>query len=416
MELLEIFKKLGIALGLGLLVGLQRERTDARLAGFRTFPLITILGALSGLLGEGFGGWVIGLGLVGLTAIIVVGNLEALRAKNEPSGVTSEAALLVMYAVGAYLMVGHSSVAIAIGGTVAVLLHLKPEMHALAAKILDRDFKAIMQFALISLVILPILPNEYYGPYRVLNPFKIWLMVVLIVGISLGGYITYKILGPRAGTWAAGVLGGLISSTATTVSYSRRSKEAPKSHVLATFVILAASAIVFLRVLILVGATAPAFLRDVAVPMGVMFGTIGALSVRSWLASRTEAGPMPAQSNPTELKPAIIFALLFTVILVGVAAAKNYFGSKGLYAVAVLSGLADMDAITVSITQLVNTQTLPASTGWRLILVASMSNLVFKAGVVALLGDRKLFFRVAGSFAVAFAVGVLILLFWPAPE
>jgi len=413
MELLETFQKLGIALGLGLLVGLQRERTDARLAGFRTFPLITLLGALSGLLGKDFGGWIMGLGLVGLTAVIAVGNLEAIRSKTESPGVTSEAALLVMYAVGAYLMVGHTSVAIAVGGTVAVLLHLKPEMHALAAKIGDRDFKAIMQFVLISLVILPVLPDQFYGPYRVLNPFKIWLMVVLIVGISLGGYIAYKILGPRAGTWAGGVLGGLISSTATTVSYARRSREAPNTHALATFVILVASAIVFLRVLILVGATAPAFLGVVAAPMGIMFVTMGALSLRSWRASRTETAPMPEQSNPTELKPAIIFALLFALILLGVAAAKDYFGSSGLYVVAILSGLADMDAITLSITQLINSQSLPSTTGWRAILIAAMSNLAFKAAVVAALGNRKLFVRVAASFAVALAVGAALLLFWP---
>jgi len=414
MELLEVFKRLGIALGLGLLVGLQRERTDARLAGFRTFPLITLLGALTGLLGKDFGGWIMGLGLLGLAAVIVVGNLEALRGKNESPGVTSEAALLVMYAVGAYLMIGHSSVAIAVGGTVAVLLHLKPEMHALAAKIGDRDFKAIMQFVLISLVILPVLPNQYYGPYYVLNPYKIWLMVVLIVGISLGGYLAYKLLGPRAGTWAGGVLGGLISSTATTVSYARRSRKATGSHALATFVILVASAIVFVRVLLLVGATAPGFVGSIAGPMGIMFVVIGALSIRSWFASRTEATPMPEQGNPTELKPALLFAVLFAAILVGVAAAKEYFGSSGLYAVAILSGLADMDAITLSITQLVHGGTVAADTGWRLILVAAMSNLVFKTAIVALLGNRDLLARVATSFAVALAVGVAILLFWPA--
>jgi uncharacterized membrane protein (DUF4010 family) len=404
MELLEIFKKLGIALGLGLLVGLQRERTDARLAGFRTFPLITLLGALSGLLGRDFGGWIIGLGLVGLAAIIVVGNLEALRTKTEASGVTSEAALLVMYAVGAYLMLGHNSVAIAVGGTVAVLLHLKPEMHALAAKIGDRDFKAIMQFVLISLVILPILPNEYYGPYRVLNPFKIWLMVVLIVGISLGGYILYKALGPRAGPWIGGALGGLISSTATTVSYSRQSKETPNCDVLAAFIILVASAIVFVRVLMLVGATAPGFLRDVAGPMGVMFGSIAILSLWSWMTNRSEAALMPEQSNPTELKPRSSSRCSSASSSSALPPQRTPLGRAVFMSWRSFPGWPTWMPSRFR-SRNCSTGGPRSATGWRLILVAAMANLVFKAAIVAMMGSRKLLARISVPFAIALAVG-----------
>src|SRR5262245_17688762 len=192
MELPEVFQQLGLALGLGLLVGLQRERTDARLAGFRTFPLITLLGALCTLLAQEFNGWIIAVGMASLAAVIIIGNLPTVKSSQEPPGVTTEAAMLVMFAVGGCLIAGFTAVAIAVAGTVAVLLHLKPEMHALAAKIGENDFKAMMQFVLVTLVILPVLPNQYFGPYRVLNPFKIWLMVALIVGISLGGYVIYK--------------------------------------------------------------------------------------------------------------------------------------------------------------------------------------------------------------------------------
>src|SRR6185295_442002 len=201
MELPEIFKQLGIALGLGLLVGLQRERTDSRLAGFRTFPLITMLGALCALLAGEFGGWILGAGLAALAVLIIVGNLPGRKQLDEPAGVTTETAMLLMFVVGACLSTNFVGLAIAVTGTVAVLLHLKPELHALAAKMGEGDFKAIMQFVLISLVILPVLPDQHYGPYQVLNPFKIWLMVVLIVGISLSGYIIYKWAGPKAGAW-----------------------------------------------------------------------------------------------------------------------------------------------------------------------------------------------------------------------
>jgi uncharacterized membrane protein (DUF4010 family) len=412
MDLATAFQQLGIALGLGLLVGLQRERTEARLAGIRTFPLITLFGALSAMLAQQFGDWILAVGLVGLIALLVLGNLPGTRPTPDP-GLTSELAMLVMFAVGAFLAVEKTALAVAIGGTVAVLLHLKPEMHRFAARIGERDFKAIMQFVVISLVILPALPNEYFGPYDVLNPFKIWIMVVLIVGISLGGYVIYKVVGPRAGTLVGGMLGGLISSTATTVSYARHSKRAPASNALAAFVIMTASAVVFARVLALIGTTAPGFLRAAAPPLCVMLGVTLLLARWSWSSTRASSEPMLPQENPTELKPAILFGVLYAVVLLVVAAARDYFGQSGLFVVAALSGLTDMDAITLSVTQLVSSGQIEPQSGWRVIVVASMSNLVFKAGTVAFIGDRKLARKIALLFAIAFVGGVLLLLFWP---
>ena len=409
--MIEIFGRLGIALGLGLLIGLQRERTDARLAGFRTFPLVTVLGALCGLLADSYGGWIVAGGLAALALIIVGGNLPLLRGGGQPPGVTTEVTMLVMYAIGVYLMVGEMAVAIAICGAVAVLLHLKPQLHSLAAKIGDRDFTAVMQFALISLVVLPVLPDRYFGPYDVLNPFRIWLMVVLIVGISLAGYVAYKLLGVRAGAWAAGVLGGLISSTAPTVSIARRSAQGPGAAELSAFVILVASAIVFLRVGILIWATAPAFLRTALLPLLAMFVVLVLLGWSNLRTPEGRSGPLPEQGNPTELRSALLFGLLYAIVLLAVAAANAAFGDRGLYIAAVLSGLTDMDAITLSIAQLVSTEQITPATGWRLILVAAMANLAFKTGVVAILGDRRLLGRVAVGFGVASALGGGLLLF-----
>jgi uncharacterized membrane protein (DUF4010 family) len=318
--------------------------------------------------------------------------------------------MLVMYSIGVYLMVGELAVAIAVCGAVAVLLHLKPQLHSLAAKIVDRDFTAVMQFALISLVVLPVLPDRNLGPYDVLNPFRIWLMVVLIVGISLSGYVAYKLLGVRAGAWAAGVLGGLISSTATTVSVARRSAQLPGSAQLSAFVILVASAIVFLRVGILISATAPAFLRTASLPLLSMFLVLVLLGWSNLRGPDGRAGPLPEQGNPTELRSALLFGLLYAVVLLAVAAANAAFGDRGLYVAAVLSGLTDMDAITLSIAQLVSTGEVAPATGWRLIMVAALANLAFKTGVVAMLGDRGLLRRVAIGFGVAAALGGGLLL------
>ena len=410
---MDIFGRLGLAVGLGLLVGLQRQRTDARLAGFRTFPLVTLLGALCGLLAETYGGWSLAGGLGGLALVILGGNLPLLRAGEERPGVTTEVALLVMFGVGAYLMRGSTAVAIASCGVVAVLLHLKPQMHSLAERIGDRDFTAIMQFALISLVILPVLPDREYGPYQVLNPFRSWLMVVLIVGISLGGYVAYKWVGVRAGAWANGVLGGLISSTATTVSVARRSKEAAAKPEVAAFVILVASAVVFLRIGLLIGVTFPGFLAEA----GRALATLFAVLVLTGLANlrRADATPSvaPEQSNPTELQPALLFGLLYAVVQLAVAAANEHFGRNGLYAAAAISGLTDMDAITLSVARLVSTAELAPATGFRLIVVAAMANIVFKAAAVAVLGDRRLVGRIAVGFGAALGAGAVLLLTGP---
>jgi uncharacterized membrane protein (DUF4010 family) len=174
-----------------------------------------------------------------------------------------------------------------------------------------------------------------------------------------------------------------------------------------------ASAVVFARVITLIGATAPAFLATAWPPLAIMLGWFGLLALVCWIARRGESSSMPEQENPSELKPALLFAGLYAVVLVAAAAAKDYFGRKGLYAVAVVSGLTDMDAITLSVTQMVNAQQLPAETGWRLVLVASLSNLVFKAGTVAAIGNRKLAVRVGLLFASAFVGGAVLLMFWP---
>jgi len=413
MDFSAVAKEIGIALGLGLLVGLQRERVASPLAGFRTFPLITVSGTIAALLGQSFGGWIVGAGLIALAGLIVVGNLAKQKKGDLDPGLTTEVAMLLMYGVGAYVVVGPAAAAIAIGGGVAVLLHLKPEMHSLAARIGNADFKAIMQFVLVSFVILPVLPDQAYGPYQVLNPHRIWVLVVLIVGISLAGYMVYKFFGEKAGVMMGGILGGIISSTATTVSYARRSRQAKGSSKLAAQVILIASTVVFVRVLMLIAATAPASLREAGPPLGAMLGVMMVLSVGTWFVDRHAKVQMPPQDNPTELKSAILFAALFALVTLGVAAAKEHFGQRGLYVVAILSGLTDMDAITLSTTQIVKSGQTDVHTGWRLILAAALANLVFKAGTTAVLGDRKLFLRVSALFGVAFAAGILILILWP---
>src|SRR5262245_17713654 len=171
MELHELFLKFGISLGLGLLVGLQRQRVESELAGIRTFPLITLLGTICALMSLALGGWILAAGFVGLAALVLSANSAKLEAGRADPGMTTEVAILLMYGIGAYIVVGELPVAVALAGAVVLLLHLKQPLHRLVEKIGEKDLHAIMQLALISLVILPVLPNRAYGPFSVLNPF-----------------------------------------------------------------------------------------------------------------------------------------------------------------------------------------------------------------------------------------------------
>jgi uncharacterized membrane protein (DUF4010 family) len=409
LDLSSPFTLIAIALGLGLLVGLQREHVASRLAGIRTFPLVTVFGVLIGMLSQSFGGWVIAAALLSLAGLIILGNIVELKEGSIDPGLTTEAALLLMFGVGAYLVVGGAEVAIAVGGGVAVLLQAKVEMHGVAVKLGDSDLKALMQFVLLTLVILPVLPDRAYGPYSVLNPRQIWLMICLIVGISLVGYIIYKFFGQRAGMALGGVLGGLISSTATAVSYARRSAASAQSVGVATVVIQIASTIVFARVLLVIGLASPTLFASAGWPLLIMMVLMAVLSVGAWFWGHEEHSQMPVQENPSELKGALFFGLIFAAVLLAAAAAKARFGQSGLYVVAALSGLTDMDAITLSTAQLVNSDRLLPEVGWRLIVIAALANLVFKAVAILVLGRRQLLQRIGTLYGVALVGGSVLL-------
>jgi uncharacterized membrane protein (DUF4010 family) len=256
-----------------------------------------------------------------------------------------------------------------------------------------------------------VLPNRTYGPFDVLNPRNIWWMVVLIVGINLGGYIAYKFLGQRAGITLGGVLGGLISSTATTVSYAKRAAAAPGAIGPAAIVIMIASTVVFARLLLEIATVAPAFLPTAAPWLTALLLLSAVSSFALWFRSDKNHEEMPEQENPSELKSALVFGLIYAVVLFVVASVKELYGSRGLYAVAALSGLTDVDAITLSTAQLVNTGRLNADDGWKLIVVAAISNLIFKAGAVAALGRRKLFVRILPAYGIVIVAGLLMLFF-----
>lgn len=421
-DLPDVLAKLGTALALGLLVGLQRERAQGHVAGIRTFALISVCGCFCGLLHPWLGAWVVGAGLLAVAATVILGHL-LLPAPERHPGVTTQVAALVMFLVGVWLAMVGKVVPVVVAGAMCLLLQFKEPMHRFAQRIGPGDMRAMMQFVLITLVILPILPDRAFGPYQVLNPREVWLMVVLIVTISLGAYVLAKLFGERAGTLLGATLGGIISSTATTVSYARRARaealEGRDSSTDSCLMVMIASTIAFLRFVALVVAVVPGQAKAIIPPLLALGGVLGLVTLWLAIAGRNRpavpAGERPgtAQRNPAELKTALVFGVLYAVVILLVAAANDLLGQGAMYAVAVVSGTTDMDAITLSAARLVEQGTLETEVAWRLILVAALSNLVFKGILAAALGTRALARRVGIAFAVSLLGGAAILVFWP---
>jgi uncharacterized membrane protein (DUF4010 family) len=252
-----------------------------------------------------------------------------------------------------------------------------------------------------------------YGPFGAFNPHEIWFMVVLIVGLSVAGYIVYKFFGQNAGMLLGGILGGLVSSTATTVSYARRVGEQPQAVGQAAVILVIASTVAIGRVIVEVAAAAPPTIRYVAPPLAVMFLWMLALSFAVYRFGGQSEAQLPPPKNPAELRTAVVFGGLYAVIKLAVAATHHYFPDSALYAVASLSGLTDMDAITLSTAKLVEQEQLTSTLGWKLILTAALANLAFKGGIALVLGHRQFALRSLLIFGGAIVGGVLIILLWP---
>lgn len=406
---------LGISFGLGLLVGLQREKSNHETAGVRTFTLIAILGTMAGFLTREFDNpYIFPVFGIAITGLMITANL--IIANRDPSptaGQTTEVAVLLMFAIGAYLVLGHQVIGVIVGGTLAILLYVKESLHGFIDRLKEKDLAAIMTFVGVSLVILPILPDETYGPLNVLNPRDIWMMVTLIVGISVVGYFVYKWVGKKAGMISNGILGGIISSTATTVSYARNAAANKSVSKTAAFVILASVTISIIRVIIEIGFVVPEKFGQLILPFVLLFliMTVLTLMLYYWIARDNSQEDMPEPKNPAQFKSAVIFGVLYGAILLAVAFAEEKFGQEGLYIVSIIGGLAKKDAITLSLASAVKGG-METALGWRLIMAGVLSNFGFKVILVAVLGNRKLTKWVASAMVISIVAGLLIMWFW----
>jgi uncharacterized membrane protein (DUF4010 family) len=355
---LRLATELIVALAIGLLIGLEREwrkqgDDDHARIGIRTFGFMGLLGGLAGTLHSSLGPWLAPAALLALALLLV----NDRRANGKPGiallteDLTTLVAAIVTALLGMLAATGAIELAVACAVIVVALLYSKPVLHGLVGKLTEAELKATVRFLVISLVILPVLPDEGYGPYQALNPRTTWLMVVMISAMSFIGYFAIRALGAAIGVLATGFFGGMVSSTATTMTFAKLASDKPAhGRMLAAGAILA-NAIMAARVVILSAILAPSLALALALPLGLATATAAGFVAVIWYRARS--GKLGAETitfaNPFELSQAIKFALLLAVILVLERFLSDKFGATGLFVLAGISGLADVDAITLSV-------------------------------------------------------------------
>ncbi|MBN1250469.1 MAG: MgtC/SapB family protein [Anaerolineae bacterium] len=420
MALRDYFYRFGLALGIGLLIGIQREAVydepEGKLfAGARTFSLMSLAGYVMAAVSEELAS---GLPLFGGALALVVLLALAYHAdvKIGKPGMTTEMAAVVAYGTGGLCYLGLIPVAAALGVTVTALLSFKHEFRSLTHAITRDDIYAMVKFAIVAVIVLPILPNQAYGPapLNVLNPHKIWLMVVFISGMSFVGYVLIKFVGTRRGIGLTGLLGGIASSTAVTMSFSQRSRgsseELSRPFALALVV---AWVVAFVRVLIVVFTLEAALAQRLLIPLGVSALMGVAYSAYLYFSQPSSDSESVEFSNPFQLGPALRFGALYAIILLVARAAQVYFGNLGIYISSFVSGLVDIDAITLSMVDLVQQgggEGLGLGVATRAVVIAAMANTLFKGVFAMSAGSKGLRRYVWPGLVVMLVTGIAVVL------
>ncbi len=409
-----------ISLAIGLLVGLEREQHPLTKAGLRTFALIALLGTLAAMISQTLdSAWVMAATALALTVALAGAYFVDPRTTEDDSGTTTVASALGVFLLGAIVFFGDWLLAVTLAVVITTLLHFKPELEGLSRQLTPQDTRSMLQFAVLTAVILPLLPNVPYGPYGVLNPFQMWLMVVLISGVSLAGYVAWRWMRTRgeralrANLFLTGVLGGVVSSTATTLVFARHVKAGTMSVSAALVVIVLANTVMLLRVLLFTAVVAPTALLFVAACLlpAVLF-TAPALVV-SW----RRAGPDALRSdapykNPTNLPVALAFVAGYAVVLLVSAWLSETLGRGGLFALAAVAGLTDVDPISLSTLQLFKAGAVDGVVGATAITLAVGANLTMKATLAAGIAGASLWKATARAFAgplIGLTCGVIAL-------
>ncbi len=432
---MEVFN-FAVAIFLGALIGLQREYTQQKehlkkFAGFRTFILIIFFGAILGYLGGTVDSLLVIIGFAGVFLLTLISYVLTYIHDNITSA-TTEISAIMSYILGVMCVTGYVQLAVIFGILIAAFLTFKERLHKIAKKMKGKELYAVVKFALISLVVLPILPNKNYSPLdvpglgdllvglnvdvsflsqlNVFNFYHIWLMVVFIAAINFVGYFLVKMVGSKKGYGVLGFVGGLVSSTAVTLSMAGESK---KQKVFSPFILatIIAASIMFVRVIFEVAVVNSSLLKGLFFPMISM--AITGLGIAFIFYKRKKGGKKKAKEieieQPFALKPALKFGLLFLLVLLVSKITQLIFGKVGIYATSILSGLADVDAITLSMASLSKTGGISNFVATTAIFLATVSNTLVKAGMIYFLGNKKFGKIILGVFLLMLFIGSIAL-------
>jgi len=409
---------LGVALAIGLLIGVERgwkKRTAAegqRVAGVRTYGLIGLLGGGLALLVDDLGALVFALGFVGLAGLLTAAYIVNLRRSGDDVSITSVIAALLTFVFGALAALGEAALAASAAVVTTLLLSYKPVLHRWVSGLEEQELQGGLKLLLISVVLLPILPDHGYGPWQALNPYAIWWMVVLIAALSFVGYFAMKMGGPRGGIAFTGLSAGLASSTALTLHFSRLSQgHASLRPILAAGILLACTTM-FPRMLLVASALNPSLFRALAVPVAVMSLATVVPALRYWRARSSAAVDATSPiRNPLELRSAITFGLLLAIVMLLGKALEARFGQAGILALAAASGIADVDAITLSLADM-SDEHLGVRTAVFGMVIAAAVNSVAKAAIATAVGGRETGIRVGLPLLASALAGILVAYLW----
>lgn len=402
-----LLKNFLIALALGALIGLEREYAQFKgkyksFAGIRTFPLIALCGGLIAYLGKLISIWILIVGIIIFSGLIIAAYYSS-SIKSKYHGITTALAALISFVLGILCVYGNSILAVLIGIVVTILLYARNFLHHFAKKIKREELVDTLKFVVIAFVILPFLPNKGYGPHEIFNPFVIWLMVVFISGISFAGYILMKWFGEK-GIEMAGIFGGLVSSTAVTTSFAARSQKERKILLSLVLGVILANMVMFLRILIEVFVINQKLMLKMVLPLIILALVSFIFSYFLYRKARQVKESKLDLSSPFTLKPALKFGVFFAVILALVKLADVYLSSKGVYLVSFISGFADVDAITVSLSQLAKTD-LALDIAQNGIMIAALTNVAVKGGIAYFFGSKEFGRLVLGLYLVLILIG-----------
>lgn len=405
-----LLSRLAVSLAIGMLIGLERgwrsrdEVDHQRTAGLRTFALSGLLGGVAGAVGQQQGATLIGLVFLGYSAAFAAFHWLEARAERNFS-VTSVVAGMSTFMLGVLAVVGDLRAAIAGAVAMAVLLALREQLHRWVASLSWPEIRSGLTLLAMTFLLLPILPNRTIDPWDAINPYVIWLLTILIAAVSFSGYVAIRVFGDRLGVMMAALAGGLASSTATTMTLAELERRHPESRNLLAAGILTAGLVMVARVAVVASALNPALLQPLLLPLlsGGFILAVGA-GLMLLLSRGTSEQPVLKIGNPLEMASALKMAILLTLVMLAARLLQRYFGDAGVLATAGLSGIADVDAIVISMARMAMGVVDPALAAQAILLATAVNTLV-KSVLAAAAGDGKLGFLVGLVSVLAVTAG-----------